>query len=118
MDRAVPFCGSARTSLHNQVFLEGVKSALLTAKGAVSGGSCRGEATPASQYRGWTDDEREKGLKALGRVYAGWGFSQSFYREKVFETHLGFHSLEDFMVNFWEAWALRKGSLLLSCGSK
>lgn len=35
--------------------------------------------------------------------YAGWGFSQAFYREKVYETAptLGFKSLEDFMVNFW-----------------
>ncbi len=32
MDLIVPFCGSAKTSLHNQVFLEGVKSAMLAAK--------------------------------------------------------------------------------------
>jgi homoserine O-acetyltransferase len=48
-------------------------------------------------------------VKALGRVYAGWGFSQPFYREKLYETKMGFKDLEDFMVNFWEAWALKKG---------
>ncbi|PYI01799.1 homoserine acetyltransferase, partial [Aspergillus sclerotiicarbonarius CBS 121057] len=32
MDLVVPFCGSARTSLHNKVFLEGVKTALLAVK--------------------------------------------------------------------------------------
>ncbi|RMY87277.1 hypothetical protein D0864_06891 [Hortaea werneckii] len=41
MDLVVPFCGSARTSLHNRVFLEGVKSAVLAGRGAVSGGVCR-----------------------------------------------------------------------------
>ena len=47
-------------------------------------------------------------MKALGRVYAGWGFSQPFYREKLYESKMGFKDLEDFMVNFWEAWALSK----------
>ncbi|KAI0599129.1 Alpha/Beta hydrolase protein [Biscogniauxia sp. FL1348] len=109
-DLAVPFCGSARTSPHNQVFLEGVKSAVLAAKGAASAGSGRGEATttPAVRYRGWTAAERETGLKALGRVYAGWGFSQAFYRERLFETALGYADLEDFLVGFWERWALEK----------
>ncbi|KAH8194706.1 hypothetical protein TruAng_011140 [Truncatella angustata] len=107
-DLAVPFLGSAKTSPHNQVFLEGVKAAVLAAKGTSSGGVVKGEATPGSSYRGWSDTEREIGLKALGRVYAGWGFSQAFYREKVYETYLGFKDLEDFMVNFWEAWALSK----------
>lgn len=48
---------------------------------------------------------------ADGIRYAGWGFSQAFYREKVYETAptLGFKGLEDFMVNFWEAWGLSKG---------
>ncbi|KAK9438508.1 homoserine acetyltransferase family protein [Metarhizium brunneum] len=107
-DCAVPFCGAARTSLHNQVFLEGVKSALLAAKGASSAGSAQGEATPADEYRAWTAPERTAGLKALGRVYAGWGFSQAFYRQRVYETALGYKSLEDFMLNFWEKWALSK----------
>ncbi len=62
----------------------------------------------SGEYRTWTDAEREVGLKALGRVYAGWGFSQAFYREKLYESVLGFKGLEDFMKNFWEAWALSK----------
>lgn len=46
-------------------------------------------------------------------MYAGWGFSQSFYRERLYEKAptLGFKDLEDFMVNFWEAWALSKGEM-------
>jgi homoserine acetyltransferase len=108
MDYVVPFCGSAKTSLHNQVFLEGVKSAVLGGKGASSGGVVNGEAVKG-EYRTWTDEEKTTGLKALGRVYAGWGFSQAFYREKLYESILGFKDLEDFMKNFWETWALSKG---------
>ena len=74
MDLAVPFCGSARTSLHNQVFLEGVKSALLAAKGIASAGSKEGGATGEGlkEKRVWTEEEKTVGLKAFGRGYAGW----------------------------------------------
>ncbi|KAK2747771.1 hypothetical protein FQN57_001801 [Myotisia sp. PD_48] len=86
MDLVIPFCGSAKTSLHNQVFLEGVKSALLCAKRFRSAGL--GEVGVAvdgsSGYREWTEEEKEAGLKAFARVYAGWGMSQTFYRERVF----------------------------------
>ncbi|KAL4948672.1 Alpha/Beta hydrolase protein [Aspergillus filifer] len=115
MDLAVPFCGAAKTSLHNQVFIEGVKSALLAVKGIQSAGSGHGAVLASEQtLRKWSDAEKEVGLKAFGRGYAGWGFSQTFYREKLYETAMGFKDLEDFMKNFWEAWALSKdpGNLL------
>ncbi|KAF7195330.1 putative acyltransferase [Pseudocercospora fuligena] len=108
MDLVVPFCGSAKTALHNQSMLEGVKVAVLGGKGASSGGVCKGEANIDS-YRAWSEEEKNVGLKALGRVYSGWGFSQPFYRQRLFESVLGFKDIEDFMVNFWEAWALSKG---------
>lgn len=112
MDIAVPFCGSAKTSLHNQVFLEGVKSALLAAKGHHSAGSCQGGVLPKGvTFRTWSEDEKVAGLKAFGRVYAGWGFSQAFYREKLYESVLKYKDLEDFMVNFWEDWSTSKGTL-------
>jgi hypothetical protein len=110
MDVCIPFCGAAKTSLHNQVFLEGVKSALLAAKKHPSAGSCGDGILPKGEdFRTWTAEEKNVGLRAFGRVYAGWGFSQAFYREKLFESVLGFKNLEDFMVNFWESWALSKG---------
>lgn len=40
-------------------------------------------------------------MKAFARVYAGWGPSQAFYREKVYLT-LGFSSLEEYIVKAWE----------------
>ncbi|TLD27736.1 homoserine acetyltransferase family protein [Venturia nashicola] len=108
MDLIVPFCGSAKTSLHNQVFLEGVKSTLLAPKGVASLGICKTEAHLGGEYKNWTAEEAKTGLKALSRVYAGWGFSQAFYREKLYESVLGFKDLEDFMIHFWEAWGLSK----------
>ncbi|KAF2726115.1 homoserine acetyltransferase [Polychaeton citri CBS 116435] len=107
MDLVVPFCGSARTSLHNQVFLEGVKAALLGGKATSSAGVCAGNGVQGTEST-WSEKEKTQGLKALARVYAGWGFSQAFYRERLYESALGFKDLEDFMINFWEAWGLSK----------
>ena len=80
VDLAVPFCGSARTSLHNQVFLEGVKSALLAAKKIPSAGSKKGGvAVEGTEARTWTDEEKSIGLKAFGRGYAGWSANRLLY---------------------------------------
>ncbi|MEV0380355.1 alpha/beta fold hydrolase [Nonomuraea sp. NPDC050643] len=89
--RIAPFCGSSRTSVHNQVFLEGVKAAL-TADAAFAGG--------------WYDRQPTAGLRAAARVYAGWGFSQAFYWQRLYETRLGYGSLDDFLVGFWEGFFL------------
>jgi homoserine O-acetyltransferase/O-succinyltransferase len=90
VQRACPFCGSSKTSEHNIVFLEGVKAAL-TADDAFKGG--------------WYDEKPQKGIRAAARVYAGWGFSQAFYWDQVYKE-LGFTSLEDFLVGFWEGFFL------------
>ncbi|KAH8698935.1 homoserine acetyltransferase family protein [Talaromyces proteolyticus] len=110
MDLAVPFCGAARVALHNNVMLEGVKSALLTAKSIPSPGpgEIYNPAVQSEGYRTWSNEEKNVGLKALGRVYAGWGFSQAFYREKLYETVLGYKDLEDFLIGFWEKWSCSK----------
>lgn len=84
--RACVLCGSARTSPHNHVFLEGVKSALM--------------ADPAWQ-NGWFVRQPLAGLRAMGRIYAGWALSQSFYREELWRQ-LGASSLEDFLIAGWE----------------
>jgi homoserine O-acetyltransferase len=38
----------------------------------------------------------------MGRVYAGWGLSQAFYREEIWRK-ISFSSLEDFLIDSWEA---------------
>ena len=112
--------------MHNQVFLEGQKSILLAVKGQVSAGSCKGaemngmEPTSSGgpgdgELRDWTSSEKDIALRAFGRGYAGWGFSQAFYREELFKTALGFKDLDDFLVGFWEKWATNKGMSLLTC---
>lgn len=86
MVRAIlPFCGSAKTSEHNIVFLEGVKAAL-TADGSYANG--RYEKPPA------------RGLMAFGRVYAGWAFSQTFFRQQMYRLQ-GFDSAEA-LLQAWE----------------
>ena len=81
----LPFCASAKTSVHNYVFLDGVKAAL-TADSAWMSGEYK---TPPTV-----------GLKAFGRVYAGWVFSQTFYREGYYRR-LGFQTVEELLVA-WE----------------
>jgi homoserine O-acetyltransferase len=87
VERIAPICGSAKTSPHNFVFLEGVKAALIA---------------DAAWQDGWFATPPVRGFQAFGRVYAGWGLSQAFYREELWRT-LGFASLEDFLVGSWEA---------------
>ena len=85
VEAILPFCASAKTSEHNFVFLEGVKAALC--------------ADPI-----WNNGDYSsppiKGLKAFGRVYAGWAFSQSFFREKKYKE-LGFKNIEELLID-WE----------------
>ncbi len=83
VERIVVNCGSAKTAPHNFVFLEGVRTAVQAAR------------TP------------EEGLRAMGRIYAGWALSQTFYRREMWRG-LGFTSLEDFLVRSWEASFLRR----------
>jgi homoserine O-acetyltransferase len=85
VEAIMPFCASARTSPHNVVFLEGVKAALQT-DCAFNGGD-------------YTSPP-EAGLKAFGRVYAGWAFSQTFFREQL-HRELGFETVEDLLAD-WE----------------
>lgn len=92
VERIAPICGSAKTAPHNFVFLEGVKAALT--------------ADPMWQD-GWFAEPPIRGLRAMGRVYAGWALSQAFYREELWRT-LGHPSLEDFLVSSWEGNFLRR----------
>jgi len=85
VDAIMPFCASARTSPHNAVFLEGVKAALQA---------------DCNFNNGDFTSPPEAGLKAFARVYAGWAFSQAFYRERL-HRELGFETFEDLLVD-WE----------------
>lgn len=89
--RIAPCCGAARVSPHCYVFLAGAKAALL--------------ADPAF-VRGDYASPPETGMRAMGRVWAGWALSQRFYREGLFKQ-MGFKDVDAFLVDFWEAFWLR-----------
>jgi homoserine O-acetyltransferase len=81
--RIVPFCGSSKTSPHNFVFLESLRYLLENI------------------------GKDEKHLRTFARIYAGWGFSQPFYKLEKWKE-LGYTSLEDFLVHFWENFFLKR----------
>ena len=77
-------CGTAKTSPHNWLFLEGVKQAL-QADAEWAGGDY--DAPPIA------------GLRAFSTVYAGWAMSQAFFREGLYQNAGGehFRTLPDFL---------------------
>lgn len=79
-------CGSARTAVHNQVFLRSLMAVLEAAPEHVGGG--RFSARP------------EAALRAFGRIYAGWAISQDFYRAGLHLAAAG--DLEEWLRG-WEA---------------
>jgi homoserine O-acetyltransferase len=86
VERIAVVCGSARCAPHNRVFIEGAMNALMA----------------DAAYRDGVFTERPvRGFRAMGRVYAGWALSQTFYREELWRT-LGASSLEDYLVTYWE----------------
>lgn len=86
VERIAPFCGGAKTWPQTYVVLDGMKAALMAAVGFDS--SKLNELTSAD-------------MRAVGRVYAGWGVSQAFYREELYRE-MGFESLAEFGVGVWE----------------
>ena len=77
-------CATAKCYPHNQVFLEGVASAL-TADADFADGHY--VAPP------------KRGLTAFAKVYAGWAYSQPFYRDGRYRE-LGFESIDQ-LLEFW-----------------
>ena len=86
VERIAVVCGSSRCSPHNTVFIESVRAAL--------------QADPTFIDGAFTG-RPVRGFRAMGRVYAGWALSQTFYRDEVWRT-LGYSSQEDFLVRSWE----------------
>ncbi len=85
VNAALAVCATACCYPHNALFLDGVKAALM--------------ADPAFTAAG--DRIPEAGLRAFARVYAGWAYSQRFFRDGLYRT-LGFESI-DALVAHWEA---------------
>jgi homoserine O-acetyltransferase len=88
VERAIIVCGSARTSPHNKVFLSGLLRTL--------------EAAPQYLGDGRFSAEPEAAVRAFAHIYAAWGLSQDFYRERLYETALGAPDLATFIKTDWE----------------
>jgi homoserine O-acetyltransferase len=86
MEAIAPLCCSARTATFNKVFLLALRRAL-TLDPVFDGGA-------------YTHPPLD-GLKAFAAIYAGWGFSEPFYRTGGYRA-FGAESGEEFVANFWE----------------
>jgi homoserine O-acetyltransferase len=97
VERIVALCGSARTAVHNRVFLASLMAVL--------------EAAPEHQGGGRFAAEPAPTMRAFARIYAGWAMSQDFYRAGL---HLkGEADLESFLRNQWDArWSQRRAANL------
>ncbi|THH20414.1 hypothetical protein EW146_g929 [Bondarzewia mesenterica] len=84
----VVICGSARTSPHNQCFIEGPKSALLASKDFDDG-----HYTSTPQH----------GIRAFGRAYSAWAYGQTWYRDKQYLYDGKYTDLNSFLREDWEA---------------
>ncbi len=82
--RLLVVCGSAKTSVHNRVFLEGVKAALQA---------------DTEFMAGCYEQPPRRGLDAFGRVYAGWAYSHAFFRKGAYRQ-LGYPSV-DRLLDAW-----------------
>jgi homoserine O-acetyltransferase/O-succinyltransferase len=97
--RLAVICGAARTAPHTHVFLEGMRAAL---------------SADAELREGDYIEPPLRGLRAIGRTWAGWAVSQAFYRRRVY-LEQGYASLEDYLVRYWEGLYLaRDANNLLS----
>jgi homoserine acetyltransferase len=85
VENMVCLAGSARTSSHNWVILEGLKYTLIHS-GDFKDGLYTAQAS--------------KVLMAFDRVYCPWALSQEFFRKKCWEE-LGFGSLEGYLEEQW-----------------
>jgi homoserine O-acetyltransferase/O-succinyltransferase len=87
--RIMVVCGSARTAEHNKVFLSGLLRTL--------------EAAPEHLGDGRFSEEPRLTMRAFAHIYAGWGLSQDFYREKLHLTAFKAPDLDTYLKNDWEA---------------
>lgn len=87
VERIAAVCGTAKTTDHNKIFLQSLRTSL-TADPAWDGTKFDG--IPARGYR------------AFARIYASWAASQAYYREGIY-YQFGYESLEDYLLRGWEA---------------
>lgn len=93
VERLFTFQSAARTSRHFYLFFDSVRAAI---------------ELDADFREGLYTYPPHRGLRVAARIYAAWGFSQSFFREHLDKKALGYTSLDNFLVEFWEDWFLKR----------
>ncbi len=101
VSRVVINCGSARTAVHNQIFLRSLMAVL--------------EAAPEYLGEGRFSTQPLKAMRAFGRIYATMALSQDFYRANLHLTALGAPDLETFLRTDWEERFGRRPAADLLC---
>jgi homoserine O-acetyltransferase len=87
-----PISGSARTANFNKVFLAG---------------NIRAITSDSDWNDGFYGDKPPiRGIKAMAALYAGWGFSEPFYRQEMFRA-FGASTVEEFIDYFWDAFFIK-----------
>ncbi len=86
VDAIAPLCCSARTAQFNKIFLLALRRAL--------------ELDPAFAD-GFYTRPPVRSLRAFATIYAGWGFSEPFYRTEAFRQ-FGAATAAEFSARFWE----------------
>lgn len=87
-DAIAPIAGSARTANFNKVFLAGNMRAI--------------RSDPDWNDGFYGDKPPIRGVRVMATIYAGWGFSEPFYRTEGFRA-FGAASVDEFVELFWEA---------------
>lgn len=98
IDAIAPICGSAKTSAHNSLLLEGAKTALICS---------------ADFDDGWYRTPPARGLLAFSRAYGSLVACPAFYREREY-AKLGLSSPEDTMRFFEGRFRQRDANDLLA----
>jgi homoserine O-acetyltransferase/O-succinyltransferase len=86
VEAIAPLCCSARTGHFNKIFLLSLRRAL--------------ELDPAFED-GFYTRPPVRGLRAFATIYAGWGFSEPFFRTEAFRQ-FGATTAAEFSARFWE----------------
>ncbi len=88
VERAIAVCGTARTAVHNKIFLSSLLRTL--------------EAAPEHIGNGHFREEPRASLKAFAHIYASWALSQDFYRAGLHLSALQAPDLDTFLRTDWE----------------
>ena len=104
VQRVAATCGTASCHEYNAVFLEGLLSIL-------------GPPTPAHAADGAPQGRPlpSPNLAAFGRVYAGWGLPDSWYRKQLWRQHGGHATLDAFLRDSWEKWTTNADADNMRC---